>query len=342
MSKDLVTIDPSVHSLTAIQNIDTILNQYPAILESIENAFPGNLSHDERTRKAWTLATEAKIAIRLSKKPDKILECRAETIIDCMIQTARCGLSLRPQAAEAYLVPYSSNCTLMIGYKGYITLLYSCGMRKIDMALVYDGDEIEIIKGSNPSVRHKTCLTTERTVKNVIGGWLLAVLPSGEKVVVEMDRGYMNRIKDCSKAGQGIYSKWPEAMMLKGLIRYAQKYLPKVAEAPELKTYFDAIEIDEQHDKKILEIDERISDDRSATATAVDNELETPSVPEESELLTAKIALRDAIQKQMAWDVPAANNYMTTLATKTLDKGTIDSEEDLQRVSDAHYGEGEE
>ena len=44
----------------------------------------------------------------------------------------------------------------------------------------------------------------------------------------------------------------------------------------------------------------------------------------------------------MAWDVPAANNYMTTLATKTLDKGTIDSEEDLRRVSAAHYGEGEE
>jgi recombination protein RecT len=338
MSNDIVKFDPKVHFLTVIENLGACFREYPQMWGALNGAFPGNLADDARSRKAKSFIANTEIAIRTSKNPAKILGCLSETIVDSMVQCARCGLSLSPQAGEAYLIPYKTTCTLMIGYRGYINLLYACGMKKIDVQLVYDGDTIEITKGTSPEVIHKESLTTKRTAETVIGGYMIVVLPSGEKTVFSMDRDYMNRIKGCAK-DTGIWGKWPEAMMKKGIVRNAQNYLPKLAEAPELKQYYDAIAIDEQHDEKVLAIDAKISEDQADTAAAVESELESDTAPEQSELSKKVSELRDAMQKMLGYNKAAANNYLTKLATETLGKGSIETDDELELVRSAHYGE---
>ena len=338
MSKDLAKFDPKVHFLTVIENLAACFREYPQMWAALNGSFPGDLSDDARARKAKSFIANTEIAIRKSKSPAKILGCLSETIVDAMVQCARCGLSLSPQAGEAYLIPYKTTCTLMIGYRGYISLLYACGIRKVDVSLVYAGDKCVITKGTDPKVTHELVFGTDRTAKSVVGGYLIAVLHSGEKIVVEMDREYMDRIKACSK-DSGIWSKWPEAMMKKGIVRHAQNYLPKLADDPTMKKFYDAIEIDEQHDKKLQQIDAQIASDQKELAAAVESELETDTAPEQSELSKKIAELRDAIMKLLAFEEPAANNYLGTLTQETLGKATIDDTDDLEAVSAAHYGE---
>lgn len=56
-----------------------------------------------------------------------LASCTEESIVNCAIGVAMLDLSLDKNIGQAYLIKYGQECTLQVGYKGWLALLYRAG-----------------------------------------------------------------------------------------------------------------------------------------------------------------------------------------------------------------------
>lgn len=56
---------------------------------------------------------------------------------------------------EAYILPFKGKATAMIGYQGYVKLLYETWITSIYSEIVYKNDKFKNIRGTNPSLIHE-------------------------------------------------------------------------------------------------------------------------------------------------------------------------------------------
>lgn len=122
----------------------------------IAKALPG-LIVGEENRINWVQRLERTFVTALEKNP-KLKECSKHSIATCVLELAEFGLM--PNGRDAHLIPrnckkpdgsYEMVCTLIVDYKGYVTILHDyCGAEIIDGAVVYENDEFDYQRGSNP------------------------------------------------------------------------------------------------------------------------------------------------------------------------------------------------
>lgn len=186
------------------------------------------------------IAREISFAAQVVAKDFYLQKCSIESVMAAVVNIANIGLTLNPAAQQAYLVArYSKKdngfeCTLMPGYRGFLHLLVSSGgVRHIIANLVYEKDEFEVEPTNEARpVRHKPYLRRDKG--ELIGGYALATLPDGAKVVEWMPIEDINDIRDNADSykksiEKGFPSPWItnySEMCRKTLIRRIQKYLP--------------------------------------------------------------------------------------------------------------------
>lgn len=116
------------------------------ILPQLQAAVPAFLAkHGERALQQLYTACSATPAL---------MECSPRSLFGGLIQAAALGLELGGPAGQAYLIPFKRSASLVVGYKGYITLAHRAGCKRFTPRIVRDHDSFAIEYGARQNLHH--------------------------------------------------------------------------------------------------------------------------------------------------------------------------------------------
>lgn len=84
----------------------------------------------------------ARVALTALTRNPKLLDCTRESLLRCLMDCS--ALGIEPNGRDAHLIPYKTECTLIIDYKGLIALARRSGEVALIWAeLVKEGDSFD-------------------------------------------------------------------------------------------------------------------------------------------------------------------------------------------------------
>lgn len=168
--------------------------------------------------------------LNYSVKNPLVLQCEKVSLISAVLDIARIGLEIG--FGQVDIVPFYDSKKkiympqIIIGYQGYLELLYRSGFIKTCYAnIVYENDEFECSYGSAGRLYHKPNYTNRG---EIIGAYAYAETNSEGKVYVFLTTDEIEKIRKQSKQADGFaWSNGYEAMAKKTALRQLVKWLPK-------------------------------------------------------------------------------------------------------------------
>lgn len=235
--------------------VANVRNEITTMIESrgddLIKLLPSNMTKDKFIR----------ITFNQFNKNPKLFSCSKVSIVDSVMCSAELGLYPSSLTGHAYLVPYSDQCQLQVGYQGYIELAKRSGYySSIICEAVYEKDAFEYVLGSNPKIKHIPSLKDRG---NKIGYYAIAFLKEGSNhlykfMTIEEIESYRPKIKRNEK--YDFWVNYPEQMHKKTVIKQLLKFAFKdavIQRAVEIDTENENI-INAEYSKQ----EEIISDDK--------------------------------------------------------------------------------
>jgi phage RecT family recombinase len=170
-------------------------------------------------------------------KRGMLKKCDPRTVVASLIQACEVGLSVSNALGHAYLVPFRNNekqiveCTLIIGYRGYLTLMKrSNEVSDIKSTIVYSQEPFEMGAGDRPFLKHTPLPPSDRGEK-IIGVYTVVLFRDGTSTYEWMWYDEVMKLKARSKAASsGPWVTDTEEMIKKCPIRRIAKRMPMSAE----------------------------------------------------------------------------------------------------------------
>lgn len=161
----------------------------------------------------------------------QLQECKPETFLGAMMQSAQLGVEPNTPLGQAYLIPYRNHgqleCQFQLGYKGLISLFYRSGGKDLQAQEVYENDTFEFEFGLDPKLRHIPAMNDRGRVIAYYAVYRTKEGGSGFAVMsIEDVKAHMHKY---SKAAEKGYSPWQtnfDEMAKKTVIKKALKYAP--------------------------------------------------------------------------------------------------------------------
>lgn len=181
-----------------------------------------------------------KLVLVAAEKNPKILSCTQGSIYQSVMTSAELGLDISGTLGEAYLIPYGTTCTIIIGYKGMAKLARQSGeIARIDSDVVYTNDHFVYRKGTAPILDHSPCVSGDRGT--LLGVWALVEYKYGGGVETEfLGREEIDKIRRASRSsGAGPWKDWFDEMAKKSAIKRVLKTASMSSD-----TWQRAVEID--------------------------------------------------------------------------------------------------
>lgn len=181
-----------------------------------------------------------RVALTGFRKAPELLECSRKSLLGALLETARLGLE--PCTEQAYLIPYKQECTLVIGYQGFVQLMYRTGqVEQVEAEMIYEADVWEDSRGDGGRFYHRPAWTPdlhrdgwtgEDRGKPILAYSYAKLVGGGRTKVAVCTRERAEQImRDYAKSGK---SPWKtgsfEPMWQKTPVRQLQKWAPKSAE----------------------------------------------------------------------------------------------------------------
>ncbi len=199
----------------------------------------------------------ARIAVTALRTTKDLASCTSASFVASMMACSMLGLEPNTPLGQAYLIPYYNkrnqcfDCTLIIGYQGYIDLIRRSGqVASIQAFAVYQGDFFEYELGLNPTLKHKPSeeITRGDDPTKLTHAYCVVKLKDKEAdpIFLVMPRAQIERRKKRSGTAGSSYSPWAtdyEAMALKTVVRGIVKWAPR---STEMAT---AVEIEDRTDR---------------------------------------------------------------------------------------------
>jgi recombination protein RecT len=191
--------------------------------------------------KAMDLPRFTRIALSTLKKNQDLAQCDSSSFFNALLQSAVLGLEPNTPMGHSYLIPYGRECTLVVGYQGFIDLAYRSGaVTDIHANVVRPGDEFDWAEGTAPFITHKPLAIPKfhsrsnqkyLTGEDTTHAYAYARLLSGGHVQVVMLKEEIDAIRSrSSTANKGPWVTDPVAMQKKTAIRQLRKFLPMSAQ----------------------------------------------------------------------------------------------------------------
>ena len=151
-----------------------------------------------------------RIVMTECRKVPKLLECTEESFLGAVLKAASMGLEIGV-LGQASIVPFRDNrknvteCTLIVGYQGHLTLLYNTGeVGSVSAELIYKEDEFEYGLGEVPFLTHKPPALgsneyDKRSKDSVIGAYCVIALKGGQRFFTVMSEQEILKHKARSK-----------------------------------------------------------------------------------------------------------------------------------------------
>lgn len=181
----------------------------------------------------------------IQAKPDLLLADRKTLLLSC-ISAAKDGLL--PDGREAALNVYSTKVKVWsermqrdveeyiqaVQYlpmvRGIVKIMYECGVRKINAAAVYREDHFKFLRGDDERIEHEP--TEANDPGPIRAAYVIFTLGNGEVHREVMMARDIDKVRLCAKT-QNVWSKWPDQMAIKSVIKRAAKLLPWEPDAME-------------------------------------------------------------------------------------------------------------
>lgn len=204
--------------------------------DQFKKALPKHLPPDRFIRIALTALT----------KTPKLMNCTVSSLMTCLLDLSQLGLEA--DGRKAHLIPYGTECKVVIDYKGYVDLAYRSSMiANIHADVVCENDKFEYQHGTESFLTHRPALGERGAV---IAAYAVVKLKDGGSPFEVMSASEVLAIRDRSqgwkayKSGAVKSSTWQtdeSEMMKKTAFRRLSKWLPLTAEFMEaIEKDFDA------------------------------------------------------------------------------------------------------
>lgn len=182
-----------------------------------------------------------KVALGSIKKDSKLLECSVSSLLACVMEASKLGLSIGGILGEAHLVPFAKEATLIIGYRGFVSLMRRGGdISTVRAVVAFEKDRFRYVEGLSPNIEHEPSLAEDRgamTHVYAVAKWK----DSDDCQFVVLGKQAVMKARAVSKK-QELWDAHPEAYWQKTAIRRLAKLAPLEVEAA------DAIERDDQRE----------------------------------------------------------------------------------------------
>lgn len=194
----------------------------------IKRALPRHLNPDRMAR----------IVTTALRTVPQLADCSPASFLGCVIQCAQLGLEPCTPLGHAYLIPLrnrkqgTTDCTLIVGYKGMIELARRSGMvSNVYAYAVRDGDEFRFQLGTKRLVHHVPSEDPDREEKPITHVYAVAVTKHGEPEFQVLTRAQIEKRRDRSRASNaGPWVTDYEAMCLKTAVRALAPWIPQSPE----------------------------------------------------------------------------------------------------------------
>jgi recombination protein RecT len=250
----------------------------------------------------------ARLAVTMLRKPE-LAECSVKSILATVLESAQLGLYLDGVLGHAYIVPFKAwddklkkkvkQATLIIGYRGYIYMALRTGfVNDVGASVVYDGDDFDYRKGTDPYLHHKPVRDAAKRGK-VTAAYSIITYKTGIRTFEVMEEADLAEIESRALAKGGSFSPWrhrvdKKEMQKKSVARLHLKYAGLSADLTRRAVQDEYYEAGIGRDPKEIEAEE-VERDKFKDTMANGQSLEGPKhVDSESEPVTpAKLTAKD-------------------------------------------------
>jgi recombination protein RecT len=261
----------------ADQGSGPTLAQYFRSLEpEMARALPKHMPAERMARIALTTVRR--------DKTGKLGRCTPESFAGALLTAAQLGLEVGND--EAYLVPYSGEVTLIVGYQGYAKLFWQSPLaRHLDAQAVHAADFFEYEYGLSPRLVHRPAMVADRGP--VVAFYAVAALSTGGSAFVVLSPEQVKALRATSKRPDvRDPMMWMER---KTALRQLFKLLPKSAELNAALAADDQVRTDLT--ENVVESASYIDAEPPAAIEQVDPQTgEIPPPPDPDEPLWGEVA----------------------------------------------------
>ena len=170
----------------------------------------------------------SRIALTALQRTPKLADCTQASLFKCLLDLSAMGLE--PDGRKAHLIPYGSECTLVIDYKGLLELVRNSGdVTSIRAENVCANDQFS---WANGVVDHAVDWLKPRG--EMLAVYAVATLKSGEVQTAVLTNEEIESIRKRSRSGNsGPWATDTGEMRKKSALRRLCKLLPLSPEANE-------------------------------------------------------------------------------------------------------------
>lgn len=234
----------------AVRNIFSLLESGDFKLK-LARAIPETLKVDRVIQLAYTLL-----------RNDKALaSCTPLSILASVASASQLGLELDKTLGHAYLVKFKDECSLIVGYRGFMHLMFQSGMvASVSAEVVRPGDKFQRKLGTDRGLHHEPGPTPKNDNPDQwLGAYATAVLLTNHVEFEYMDAEHIYANRSRSKSWrafkkEGKETPWntdAEEMWKKTPIRKLAKRMP-VSATDRRASLLRAVMLDEYGEKKGL------------------------------------------------------------------------------------------
>lgn len=198
----------------------------PSMLErlrpEIARAVPRHVNPDRMLR----------IALTTLRMNANLMKCTPASFLGAVMSASQLGLEIGGPLAQAYLIPYKTECTLVISYRGMLNLARRSGMVTAIYAYdVREGDKFSYKLGLNPDIQHEPNDTPDREEKPLTHVYAVAKLKDGEPIFTVLTKAQVEKYRRRSRAAsEGPWVTDTVAMSLKTAVRRLFTWIPQSTE----------------------------------------------------------------------------------------------------------------
>ncbi len=201
-------------------NTENIVGTLLRYEEQISNALP-KAAGDLNARRI------IQIAATIIARDEKLRACDAGSVIAAVMQLAILGLNPTPQLAEGYLIPYGKDCTIQIGYRGWIAQYHrSRIVKNVTAGVVRSGDTFEYELGLEPRLRHVPITDiADGGGSNVTHVYAVVHLVNGGSSFVVLTKKQIDQLKARGAAGPA-WKRDYESMAMAKALKQLRRFIP--------------------------------------------------------------------------------------------------------------------
>ena len=221
----------------------------------------------------------AAVALTSVSRNPALLECPPVSLIRCLLQAATVGLEVDNGLGHAYLVPFrdrkagTTECTLILGYRGLVQLLHrSNAVSAVYTQVVREGDAFDFELGLEPKLVHRPKNDPDQPM---LHAYAILHMKDGTKLFDVMSRAEIEKVRGRSRASaSGPWVTDFVEMAKKTVLRRLAKLAPMSVEDQRLVTADELADAGRAQQEVFA-----ATDLGPAPVTDVDDPAERPAMP---------------------------------------------------------------